>query len=113
MSTKHLLRIDQLIFSDLVISEYGLSRSPSPFAAAIALASLDELALLPRERFVPGLGLGTPLLGVCAREVACEEAPLLVNLILVIGFFTAGGGGGLGGAWTIGLSRAVIELTIS
>jgi hypothetical protein len=98
----HLLRIDQLIFSDLVISAYGFSKSPLPCAAAPALVSLAEWPLLPRAPLPPGLellALDGPFAGVRGREAACEEeAPLFVSLIFVIGFFTDGGGGGGGGA---------------
>ena len=93
----YLLRIDQLIFSDLVISAYGLSKSPSPFAAAPAWASFATLAFLVRDRF-PGLELVDPLAGVEARDDGTSEGgPWLVNLILVMGFFTDGGCGGGGG----------------
>lgn len=87
--------MDQLIFSDLVISAYGLSSSPSPFAAAPAWASAVALDLFPRARFVLELD-DIPLAGVDARDGADEDGPLLVSLILVIGFFTEGGVGAWG-----------------
>lgn len=105
----HLLLMDQLIFSDLVISAYGLSKSPFPFpfpfpfafpaTTAAALASAEAAVLLARDPLAPGLELEleAPFEGSGAGEAVWDEAPLLVSLILVMGFLTAAGGGG-GGA---------------
>ena len=90
--------MDQLIFSDLLISAYGLSSRPMPLPTALGFPA-PASAFPPREPLPLdlALGFGAIFAGVPARDEACDEDPLLVSLILVIGFFTAGGAAGGGG----------------